>query len=216
MDRAILLTRMKQAIIDGDVDGCRQAAQEAMASGVDPNLAISDGLMKGIEEVGRRFGSGEFFLPELLEGATAMQAGIEVIDPVITARGGAREVRGHVLLGVVKGDIHSIGKRIVSSVFSAYGYQVTDLGEDVSEDRFVAAVRDLRPDLLGVSALMTPTMVKQLDVIQSLIQAGLRDKVKIMVGGAVCNPEWARDIGADGYAQDAWSAVELAERLMGR
>ncbi len=207
---------MQQAIIDGDVEECSQAAQEALANGVDPNLAISDGLMKGIEEVGRRFGSGEFFLPELLEGARAMQAGINVIDPVIAARGGAREVRGRVLLGVVKGDIHSIGKQIVSSVFSAYGYQVTDLGVDVPDDRFVAAVRDLHPDLLGVSALMTPTMVKQRDVIQSLAQAGLRDKVKVIVGGAVCNPAWARDIGADGYAQDAWSAVELAERLMGR
>lgn len=216
MNNETLLNTMAQAIIDGDSDACRLAAQEAMQAGMDPALVISKGLMKGIEEVGLRFGSGEFFLPELLLGAKAMQAGIDVVNPVITAMGGTREIKGKVLLGVVKGDIHTIGKDIIASVFNVYGFHVIDLGADVPDDRFMTAVREHRPDILGVSALMTITMVKQRDVIQRLAKEGLRDQVKVLVGGAVCNPEWAQEIGADGYAPDAWSAVELAARLIGK
>lgn len=215
MEGETLLETMSQAIIDGDVDACRDAAEKAMAATMDPALVISEGLMKGIQEVGRRFSEGEFFLPELLLGAKAMQAGIDAVNPVIKAQGGHRMVKGKVVVGVVQGDIHTIGKEILRSVFGAYGFEVVDLGTNVADDRFIAAVRELHPDILGMSSLMTPTMVKQREVIQKLVKEGLRDKVKVMVGGAVCNPQWAQDIGADGYAPDAWKAVELAERLLG-
>jgi trimethylamine corrinoid protein len=210
-----LFAKMAQAIIDGEAEDAAALAQEGLNAGLPPGDILDKGFVKGIEEVGDLFAKGEFFLPELVQGAEAMKAAVAVLQPAIDAAGGASRSLGSALAGTVAGDIHEIGKTIVCSMMSAAGFSVTDIGCDVPIEAFVAKVREIKPDLLLLSALLTTTMPNQAKTIEALKEAGLREGVKVMIGGAPTTRAWADEIGADGYSEDAIEAVTTAKSLLG-
>ena len=210
-----LYTAMRQAVVDGDVDRARQLAREAIALDVDPLEAINRGFAPGVTHVGEQFGRGEMYLPELVLGGEAMKAAVEVLEPEMARRGSARTSLGRVVLGTVHGDVHEIGKTLVHTMLSAGGFEVHDLGVDVPAERFVASVRELKPDVVALSALLTTTLPGQREVIEALQQAGLRQQLKVVVGGAPVSQQWAEQIGADGYGEDAMRAVTLLRELLG-
>ena len=205
--------RLAQAVIDGEPEDAEALAREALAQGLDPLTCITQGLTKGIQEVGRLFASGEYFLPELIIGADAMKMALDILEPELVGDQ-KREVVGQVVLGTVEGDLHEIGKTLVGTMLTANGFQVTDIGVDKKPEDFIAAIKDVDADIVGASALLTTTMLQQKKLIQALEEAGLRKKVKVMVGGAPVTESFAQEIGADGYAEDAISAVDMAFRLM--
>ncbi len=215
MEKEELLKRMEEAVKAYDEDEARRLAEEAVRMGLDPVEALEQGLAKGLREVGDRFGRGEAFITELIAAAQAMEAGAEILNREIERRGAAREAVGRFLIGTVEGDIHSIGKNIVATMLKAAGFEVIDIGVDVPTQTFVEKVQELKPDILGLSALMTTTMMKQKEVIEALKEAGLRDQVKVIIGGAPVTEEWAREIGADAVGLDAASAVEASLKLIG-
>jgi corrinoid protein of di/trimethylamine methyltransferase len=210
-----LFAKMAQAIIDGEAEDAAALAQEGLDAGIAPGDILDKGFVKGIEEVGDLFAKGEFFLPELVQGAEAMKAAVAVLQPAIDAAGGGRQTLGVALAGTVAGDIHEIGKTIVCSMMSAAGFTVTDIGCDVPVEAFIAKTREIKPDLLLLSALLTTTMPNQQKTIEALKEAGLREGVKVMIGGAPTTRAWADEIGADGYAEDAIEAVATAKGLLG-
>ena len=210
-----LYAKMAQAIIDGEAEDAAALAQEGLDAGIAPGDILDKGFVKGIEEVGDLFAKGEFFLPELVQGAEAMKAAVVVLQPAIDAAGGGRQTLGVALAGTVAGDIHEIGKTIVCSMMSAAGFTVTDIGCDVPVEAFIAKTREIKPDLLLLSALLTTTMPNQAKTIEALKEAGLREGVKVMIGGAPTTRAWADEIGADGYAEDAIEAVATAKGLLG-
>lgn len=212
---AELLAAMRQSVIDGDVERARALAQQSIAAGLDPLEAITGGYTPGVNHVGEQFGLGEMFLPELVLGGEAMKAAVEVLEPELRRRGTARRSLGRIVLGTVHGDVHEIGKTLVHTMLAASGFEVHDLGVDVPAARFVEAVRALQPELIGLSALLTTTMPGQREVIDALAAAGLRERVKVVVGGAPVTAQWAAEIGADGYGEDAMRAVRLARTLLG-
>lgn len=214
MNREKLLEDLSKGVIQGDPTFAKNAASEAMEKKIDPLQAINHGLNFGMKEVGKRFSNGEFFLPELILATKAMEAALEVIYPIIDAQGRAPCYLGKVLLGTVTGDSHDIGKNIVGAVFTANGFEVIDLGVDVPVKVFVEKVKELEPDVLGMSALMSTTMQEQRKVIEALKEAGLRDKVKVLVGGAVVTSNWAEDIEADGYGEDAVDAIAEVKKIL--
>jgi corrinoid protein of di/trimethylamine methyltransferase len=175
---------------------------------------LEEGLAKALREVGDRFGRGDAFITELIAAAQAMEAGAAVLNEEIARRGASRRAVGRFLIGTVEGDIHSIGKNIVATMLSAAGFEVIDMGVDVKTEEFIERVREVKPDILGLSALMTTTMMKQRDVIEALRAAGLREGVKVIVGGAPVTEDWAEEIGADACGPDAGSAVKTALGLM--
>jgi len=209
-----LLNKLAQAVIDGEPEDAEQLAREALAQGLDPLVCINKGLTPGMDRVGELFESGEYFLPDLIIGGEAMKAALAVLEPAL-AGDQEREVLGRVVLGTVEGDLHEIGKTLVGTMLAANGFQVTDIGIDRPAADFVAAVKETNANLVGASALLTTTMLQQQKIIEALEEAGLRDQVKIMVGGAPVTQNWADKIGADGYAEDAVAAVALAKRLVG-
>jgi trimethylamine corrinoid protein len=209
-----LFARMKQSIIDGDDKMAAQLAAEGLKAGLGPSEILDEGFVKGIEEVGDLFNQGEFFLPELVQGADAMKAAVAVIQPELDKSKDGRKAVGVAVAGTVEGDIHEIGKTIVCSMLSAGGIETHDLGCDVTAVAFVEAVRDRKPDLLLLSALLTTTMPNQQRTIQALKDAGLRESVKVMIGGAPTTRAWAEEIGADGYSEDAIEAVATAKALL--
>ena len=209
-----LFAKMAQAIIDGEAEDAAALAQEGLDAGIAPGDILDKGFVKGIEEVGDLFAKGEFFLPELVQGAEAMKAAVAVLQPAIDAAGGGRQTLGVALAGTVAGDIHEIGKTIVCSMMSAAGFTVTDIGCDVPVEAFIAKTREIKPDLLLLSALLTTTMPNQAKTIEALKEAGLREGVKVMIGGAPTTRAWADEIGADGYAEDAIEAVTAAKGLL--
>jgi corrinoid protein of di/trimethylamine methyltransferase len=210
-----LFDAMKQSVIDGDEEQAAELAQQALAQGIDPLVAINAGYVPGISFVGEQFGLGEMFLPDLMLAAEAMKAAVAVLEPEMQRRGTQRQMLGKVVLGTVKGDIHEIGKNLVATMLSASGFEVYDLGVDVPFAKFAEKAREVNADIVGVSALLTTTMVGQKTVIEALDDLGLRPKVKVMVGGAPVTKSWAEEIGADGFSEDAMGAVTLAKRLMG-
>jgi len=210
-----LFSRMVQAVIDGEKERAIALAQEALRLEIPPLEAINEGYIVGIQKVGELFEKGDFFLPELVMGAEAMQAALAVLEPELKSRHQKRERLGSAIAGTVEGDIHEIGKRLVCTMLVANGFDVLDLGPDVAMATFIERARELKPDLLLLSALMTTTMPEQRSVIEALKGAGLRDRVKVMVGGAAVTRSWAEEIGADGYAENAIEAVEVAKRLVG-
>jgi corrinoid protein of di/trimethylamine methyltransferase len=177
-------------------------------------VALEEGLARPLREIGDRFGTGEAFITELIATAQAMEAGAEVLNEEITRRGAASRKVGTFLIGTVEGDIHSIGKNIVATMLSTAGFEVMDLGTDVPTETFVEKVRETHPDILGLSALMTTTMAKQKEVIEALKKAGLRDGLKIIVGGAPVTEGWVEEIDADACGLDAVNAVEASLKLM--
>jgi len=209
-----ILEKLSEAVSDYDNDRARLLAEEAVEKGIDPVEALEEGLAKALREVGDRFGRGEAFITELIAAAQAMEAGAEVLNKEIARRGASRKSVGKFLIGTVEGDIHSIGKNIVTTMLRATGFEVFDLGADVSTNVFVEKVRELKPDILGLSALMTTTMAVQREVIAALSEAQLRKDVKVMVGGAPVTEEWVNEIGADSFGLDADSAVSEALRLV--
>jgi corrinoid protein of di/trimethylamine methyltransferase len=208
-----MYAKLAQAVIDGEPEDAEQLAKDALAIGLDPLSCINEGLTKGIQKVGGLFASGEYFLPELIIGAEAMKKALAVLEPAMVGDQ-SREVVGRVVLGTVEGDMHEIGKTLVGTMLIANGFQVIDIGVDKSAGEFIAAVQENNADMVGASALLTTTMLQQKKLIESLQEANLRDKVKVMVGGAPVTQSFASEIGADGYAEDAISAVDLAFRLV--
>jgi 5-methyltetrahydrofolate--homocysteine methyltransferase len=205
--------QLRDAIISGDAGSAGQLAAEALAAGADPEALVYDAMTPGMDEVGRRFEAGEFFLPELLIAARAMKTALEKIRPHLAARP-ARSA-GRAVLGTVAGDQHDIGKNLVCVMLEGAGFQVINLGFDVSPEAFVAAVQDEGPELLGMSALLSTTMPAMKRTIAALKDAGVRDRVKIMIGGAPVTEQFAEEIGADGYAPNASAAVNVARGLVG-
>ncbi len=208
-----MYAKLAQAVIDGEPEDAEQLAKEALNQGLDPLSCINEGLTKGIQIVGGLFASGEYFLPELIIGAEAMKKALAVLEPAM-AGDQSREVVGRVVLGTVEGDMHEIGKTLVGTMLIANGFKVIDIGVDKNSAEFIAAVQENDADIIGASALLTTTMLQQKKLIESLQEAKLRDKVKVMVGGAPVTASFASEIGADGYAEDAISAVDLAFRLV--
>jgi len=207
--------KLAEVVVIGEPEEAETLAQQALQQGLDPLACINEGLTPGIQRVGELFASGEYFLPDLIIGAEAMKKALAVLEPALTEGGPGREVLGHAVLGTVKGDLHDIGKTLVGTMLTANGFKVTDLGTDVPADDFVAAITERGATMVGASALLTTTMSEQQRIIQTIEEAGLRDRVKIMVGGAPVTKTWAEKIGADGFAKDAISAVALAKGLVG-
>ncbi len=208
------LFAMRQSIIDGAPDTASELAQQALTTGTAPIDAINNGFVPGMHDVGEQFARGQMFLPDMMASAEAMRAAMAVLDPELRKLGTERPRAGVVVLGTTKGDIHEIGKILVGTMLTAHGFQVHDIGVDVSGEKFAAKARDLSADIVGVSALLTTTMRNQKSVVEALEKEGLRSVVKVMVGGAPVTRRWAEEIGADGYAKDAMSAVALAQELM--
>ena len=210
-----LYAQMKQSVIDGESEDAERLAREGLTAGLSAGDILDLGFVKGIEEVGDLFGRGEFFLPELVQGAEAMKAAVAVLQPALDASNEGRKSLGHAVAGTVAGDIHEIGKTIVCSMLSAAGFTVSDVGCDVPVETFVEKCREQQPDLLLLSALLTTTMPNQQKTIEALKAAGLREGVKVMIGGAPTTRAWADEIGADGYAEDAIEAVATAKTILG-
>jgi corrinoid protein of di/trimethylamine methyltransferase len=207
---------MRQSVLDGDADEAERLAVLALQGGTDPLAAINEGFVPGMTTVGEQFGCGEAFVPDLMMAAEAMKKALAVLEPALRAGGGERPTLGRVVLGTVKGDIHEIGKSLVGLLLSAGGFEVHDLGVDVAYEKFADKVAEVNADLVGVSALLTTTMPGQAQVIQALEAAGLRPRVKVMVGGAPVSRSWAEQIGAEGYSEDALGALQLAKTLVER
>jgi len=212
---AVLFQRMAQSIIDGDSDAAVALARQAVASGLDPLEAISKGYVAGVNTVGEAFAKGDAFLPELVMAGEAMKAAVSTLEPEMQKRGLKRTMLGKVVLATVEGDIHEIGKSLVGTMLSASGFQVYDMGVDVPTARIIAKAKEVDADIVGLSALLTTTMVKQKEVIEELDKQGLRKKIKVMVGGAPVTRDWVQKIEADGYSEDAIGAVGVAKQLVG-
>lgn len=209
-----MFEKLAQAVIDGESEDAVELAQQALDAGLDPLECINKGLSKGIDRVGVLFAEGEYYLPDLIIGGEAMKDALSVLEPALAANQ-TREVTGRVVLGTVEGDLHEIGKTLVGTMLTANGFQVTDIGIDKPASEFIAAVKESNATLIGASALLTTTIPEQQKIVEALAEAGLRDKVKVMVGGAPVTQAWADKIGADGYAEDAIAAVAVAKKLVG-
>jgi corrinoid protein of di/trimethylamine methyltransferase len=210
-----LLTGMRQSIIEGAPETAATLAREGLQCGVTALDAIDNGYVPGMEQVGREFARRTMFLPDMMASAEAMKAAMNILEPELRSSGMQRSSAGTVILGTAKGDIHEIGKALVGTLLTANGFKVHDLGVDISGERFAEAAHELKADIVGVSALLTTTMRGQRNVIEVLMREGLRPRIKVMVGGAPVTRQWAEEIGADGYAKDAITAVDLARTLMG-
>jgi corrinoid protein of di/trimethylamine methyltransferase len=215
MSNERLFGEMTKAVIDGLPDKARMLAQEALRAGIEPLEAIDQGFKPGMDVVGEGFAKGELFIPDLMMSGEAMKAAITALEPELMKRKQERRVLGKVVIGTVQGDIHEIGKTLVATMLAANGFEVYDLGVDVSPQRFLEKVREVDADVVGLSALLTTTLLNQETVILTLQEAGLRDKVKVIVGGVPASPEWAEEIGADAYAENATEAVAVIKGLVG-
>jgi 5-methyltetrahydrofolate--homocysteine methyltransferase len=201
------------AVLEGDAPGAKAGVTTALEARIPAEKILKEGLIAAMGEVGRLFEANEYFVPEMLVAARAMQGGLAILKPHLADAGAASA--GKVIVGTVKGDLHDIGKNLVAMMLEGSGFEVVDLGTDVSPEKFVSAVVDNRPQLIGMSALLTTTMPSMSTTIKALQEAGLRDQVKVMIGGAPVTDAFAKQVGADGYSPDASSAVRLTKSLTG-
>ena len=206
------LKKLKESIISGDLDTSVQITKEAIVEKIDPQEIIQKYMIPAMDVIGGEFERNEVFVPELLMAARAMKGSLELIRPLLIERG--IEPQGRVIIGTVKGDLHDIGKNLVASMLEGSGFEVENMGVDVPSEKIVAAVQSNRIDIVALSALLTTTMPAMKDVIETLKEAGLRDKVKVIVGGPAVTQEFCDQIGADGYSENANGAVGLARRLL--
>jgi corrinoid protein of di/trimethylamine methyltransferase len=206
------LDALKDAIIKGNLAVAVEATQKAVAEGCEPQFVINDYMSKAMEEIGQRFEEGKAFVPELLMAARAMKGALEILKPML--KGDKTKLLGTVAIGTVKGDLHDIGKNLVASMLEGCGFEVINLGIDVSSEKFINAVKEQNANIICLSALLTTTMSYMKEIIDALEQAGLRNEVKVMVGGAPLNENFAKVIGADGYSSNANGAVALAKKLL--
>lgn len=207
------LNRLNQAILEGDAKTAAAVTREALDEGVDPVVLIQQHMVPAMDEVGRLYEAEEYFVPELLLAARAMKASLELLRPLLAASGA--EPAGRVVIGTVKGDLHDIGKNLVGSMLEGGGFEVIDLGADVAPDKFIEAIQTRGARIVCLSALLTVTMPSMKKTIEALKEAGVRDQVKVLVGGAPVTPQFAEEIGADGYGETANAAVALARRFSG-
>jgi corrinoid protein of di/trimethylamine methyltransferase len=215
MSHEKLYEEMAESVISGVPDQAQKLAEEALGAGIEPLSAIDRGFKPGMDAVGEGFAKGELFIPDLMMSGEAMKAAIATLEPALAQRQQQRDVLGSVVMGTVEGDIHEIGKTLVCTMLSAAGFEVHDLGVDVSAQQFVDAVRETGANVVGLSALLTTTLLNQETVILTLQEAGLRDQVSVIVGGVPASPDWAEEIGADGYAENATEAVQVVKQLVG-
>ena len=206
------LAKLYDAILNGDQKTAVAVTQEALAEGCDPMELITKHMVPAMDEVGRRFECEEYFVPELLLSARAMKGSLELLRPLLAASGA--QPAGRVVIGTVKGDLHDIGKNLVASMLEGGGFEVIDLGADVPPERFIEAVRETNARIVALSALLTVTMPAMRKTIDALKEAGIRDQIKVMVGGAPVTPQFAEEIGADGYGENATAAVALARKFV--
>lgn len=204
---------LSQSVIEGRVDQVKDQVNNFLAAGTSPLEIINEGLIAGMNVVGKRFKAGDMYVPEVLMSARSMAAGLDIVKPLVADSD--VKSQGKILLGTVKGDLHDIGKNLVGMMMESGGLEVINLGVDVSADRFIDAIYEHEPDVLAMSALLTTTMPGMKDVIELLEEEGLRDKIKVIIGGAPVSREFAESIGADGYAPDAASATDLCKTLIG-
>jgi 5-methyltetrahydrofolate--homocysteine methyltransferase len=207
------LQALAEALIVGNRDKVRELTQAALDEGVSPETIINEGLIAGMSVVGEKFKNNEFYVPEVLIAARAMHAGMDIVKPLLAGSG--IEPVGRVVIGTVKGDLHDIGKNLVMMMLEGAGFEIHDLGVDVPADKFVSTAQSERCGIVALSALLTTTMPAMADTIKALEEAGIRDQVKVMIGGAPVTQHYADEIGADGYAPDAASAVDKAKELLG-
>lgn len=212
-DREELLDRLYGFVLSGDMDRAVAAAEEGLRGDIEPTVLLFDAMIPALEEVGRRFETGEVFLPEMLIAANAMQGAMTVIRPLIVAAG--VETIGRFVMGTVAGDIHDVGKKLCDVMLEGAGFEVIDLGINVPGQRFVDAIRELHPDVVGMSAFLTTTALEFARNIELIQEAGLRDHVKILIGGAPVDQALVESVGADGFAPDASSAVRMTKAVMG-
>lgn len=207
------LQALHDAVLNGDAKTAKATTEAALAAGHEPLKLVQEYMMPAMTEVGRRFECNEYFVPELLLAARAMKAALELVRPMLTAQG--NQPTGRVALGTVKGDMHDIGKNLVAAMLEGGGYEVIDLGVNVSPEQFVAAVRDKGAQIVALSALLTTTMPSMKATVDALKDAGVRDRVKVIVGGAPVTQKYATEIGADGFSESAAGAASLAKQVMG-
>lgn len=206
------LTNLFEAIVCGKLEQALEVTRQAIDENVDPQSIINRYMIKAMEEIGRRFENGQAFVPELLMAARAMKGPLDLLKPLL--KGDKSSLAGKVVIGTVKGDLHDIGKNLVASMMEGCGFEVVNIGIDISADCFVSAVREEKADILCMSALLTTTMEYMGEVVRAVEEAGIRNSVKIMVGGAPLTPAFASRIGADGYSSNANEAVFLAKKLL--
>ena len=210
-----ILDQLQEAVIIGEPDQARELAAQTLQSDIEPLRTIEEALHPGMQIVGDRYECGDYFIPDLVMAAEAMKAAMVVLEPELSARNEKRQVLGTVVIGTVKGDIHEIGKSLVATMLGAAGFDVHDLGVDVTAADFVREVQQASANVVGLSALLTTTMLNQEAVIEALKEAGIRDRVKVVIGGAPASPDWAQTIGADAYAENANEAVAVVKQLLG-
>ena len=204
-----VLRELRDAIVNLDIDGAKEACKEAIETGIPAYTAVTDGMARGMEIVGQKYEAGEYFLAELIMAGETMKEGMRVLEPHLKAD--AVKTIGKVVIGTVRGDLHDIGKNVVVTLLNAAGFDVVDLGNDVAPEKFVEAVKQNNPDIVAMSALLTTTMIKMEDVIKSLKEAELKDKLRVIIGGAPITQEYAEKIGADAAARNAVEGVNICK-----
>ena len=208
----IILNQLSESLQKGDAQQVKVLVQQALDKNMEAKVILDEGLLRGMNVIGEKFKNNEIYVPEVLIAARAMHSGLDILSPILASKGVKN--MGRILIGTVRGDLHDIGKNLVSIMFKGAGFEVIDLGTDVSNEQFIEKIKEYHPKILGMSALLTTTMVNMKDVIEALNEANLRDQVKVMVGGAPLNQEYAGEIGADVYAPDASSAADEAQKLV--
>lgn len=209
-----VLKRLFDAVLEGDFDSVKTNIQAALDANLDPNVILTEGMIAAMREVGCRFEAGEYYVPEMLIAARAMQSGMAILKPYLQQTD--RKSSGKVVIGTVKGDLHDIGKNLVSLMLEGAGYEIVDLGVDVPAEEFVKQVTNIQPDIVGMSALLTTTMPSMKTTIDALTAAGLRNHIKVIIGGAPVTEAYAHQIEADGFSPDASRAVHVVNELLGK